>query len=59
MKIAAAAYPIDWHDTWDSYEDKLTRWVLDAAGQGLICWSFPNMARWNFPPFPGQRWLAV
>ena len=34
MKIATAAYPLDWHDNWASYEDKLTRWVAEAAGQG-------------------------
>ncbi|MBU3028843.1 carbon-nitrogen hydrolase family protein [Paracoccus marinaquae] len=36
MRIAAAAYPIDWFDSFDDYEAKLTRWVEDAAGADLL-----------------------
>ncbi|MFN3277402.1 MAG: carbon-nitrogen hydrolase family protein [Paracoccus hibiscisoli] len=36
MKIAAAAYPIDWFDTFDAYADKLTRWVAEAQADLLV-----------------------
>ena len=36
MKIAAAAYPIDWLDDFDAYETKLTRWVADAEGAARV-----------------------
>lgn len=42
MKIAAAAYPLDWFDTWAAYEDKLAAWVADAAGQGADLLVFPE-----------------
>ena len=34
MKIAAAAYPIDWHNRWNDYVGKLRVWVRTAAEQG-------------------------
>ena len=34
MKIATAAYPLDWLESWNHYEDKLSKWVSDAAGNG-------------------------
>lgn len=42
MKIAAAAYPLDWFDTWDAFEAKLAAWVADAAGQGADLLVFPE-----------------
>ncbi|WCR11142.1 carbon-nitrogen hydrolase family protein [Paracoccus stylophorae] len=36
MRIAAAAYPIDWFDDFAAYEAKLTRWVQDAGGADLL-----------------------
>ncbi len=42
MKIAAAAYPLDWFDSWDAYEAKLTAWVADAAGQRAKLLVFPE-----------------
>ena len=36
MKIAAAAYPIDWFDTFDAYAAKLTRWVAEAQADLLV-----------------------
>lgn len=36
MRIAAAAYPLDWFDDFAAYEAKLTRWVEDAAGADLL-----------------------
>ncbi|MEY8840433.1 carbon-nitrogen hydrolase family protein [Cribrihabitans sp. XS_ASV171] len=42
MKIATAAYSLDWLDSWAQYEDKLARWVSEAAGQGADLLVFPE-----------------
>lgn len=42
MKIATAAYPLDWFDGWSGYEAKLTRWVEDAAEHGADLLVFPE-----------------
>lgn len=42
MKIACAAYPVEVLSSWDHYEDKLARWVSDAAGQGADLLVFPE-----------------
>ncbi|ARE39272.1 Hydrolase, carbon-nitrogen family [Rhodovulum sp. P5] len=42
MRIAAAAYPIDWHDSWSSFEDKLSAWVAEAADAKAELIVFPE-----------------
>lgn len=42
MKIAAAAYPLDFLADWAGYAAKLTHWVQDAAGQGADLLVFPE-----------------
>lgn len=42
MKIATAAYPLDWLDSWAQYEDKLAAWVAEAAGNGADLLVFPE-----------------
>ncbi len=42
MKIATAAYPLSWVETWADYEAKITRWVVDAASQGADLLVFPE-----------------
>ncbi|MDA7963150.1 carbon-nitrogen hydrolase family protein [Ruegeria sp.] len=42
MKIATAAYPLDWLDSWAQYEDKLAAWVSEAAGHGAELLVFPE-----------------
>ncbi|WP_170774007.1 carbon-nitrogen hydrolase family protein [Ruegeria lacuscaerulensis] len=42
MKVATAAYDLDWLDSWAQYEDKLNRWVSEAAGQGAELQVFPE-----------------
>ncbi len=42
MKIAAAAYNLDWFDTFAGFEAKLTAWVAEAAGQGADLLVFPE-----------------
>ena len=41
MKLAAAAYPMEFLDSWDAYADKIGHWVADAAGQGAEVLVFP------------------
>jgi predicted amidohydrolase len=44
MKIAAAAYPIDWHNRWNDYVGKLRVWVRTAKEQGAELLVFPEYA---------------
>lgn len=42
MKVATAAYPLDWLESWAQYEDKLSDWVSRATGQGADLLVFPE-----------------
>ncbi len=42
MKIATAAYPLDWLDSWAQYEDKLAHWVAAATAQDADLLVFPE-----------------
>lgn len=42
MKVATAAYPMDFLDNWQAYAAKLTDWVGTAAGQGAELLVFPE-----------------
>ena len=42
MKIATAAYPLDWFEDWTEYEGKLTAWVAEAAQEGADLLVFPE-----------------
>lgn len=44
MKLAAAAYPLDWFDTWDGYVSKLSDWVARGAATGADLLVFPEYA---------------
>ena len=57
MKIAAAAYPIDWHNRWNDYVGKLRVWVRTAAEQGARAAGLPGArgARAREPRRRGQR----
>ncbi|WP_410219358.1 carbon-nitrogen hydrolase family protein [Paracoccus sp. (in: a-proteobacteria)] len=52
MKIAAAAYPIDWFDDFAGYEAKLTGWVQDAQGADLLV--FPEYAAMELASLGGR-----
>ena len=41
-RIAAAAWPIDWHDDWDSYVAKLSAGVTAAVAEGADLVVFPE-----------------
>lgn len=44
MKLAASAYPVTWHTSWDDYRAKIFHWVEDAAKQGAQLCVFPEYA---------------
>ncbi len=58
MKIAAAAYPLDWFDDWSGYEAKLSRWVADAAGQGAGLLVFPEYGAMELASLGGRAVAA-
>ncbi|MDH3263249.1 MAG: carbon-nitrogen hydrolase family protein [Paracoccaceae bacterium] len=58
MKIAAAAYPLDFHETWDSYEEKLARWVDGAAIQGAELLVFPEYGAMELASLAGAEAAA-
>jgi predicted amidohydrolase len=53
VKIAAAAYPIDWFDDFATYEDKLTRWVAGAGGADLLI--FPEYGAMELASLGGKE----
>lgn len=44
IRVAAAAYPIDYLASWAEFEAKLTRWVQQGAEQGAALLVFPEYA---------------
>lgn len=52
MKIAAAAYSIDWFDDFDAYASKISRWVADAQGADLLV--FPEYAAMELASLGGR-----
>ncbi|WP_289155655.1 carbon-nitrogen hydrolase family protein [uncultured Salipiger sp.] len=54
MKLAAAAYQMDFLETWDAYVAKLTAWVEDAAGQGADLLVFPEYGSMELATLAGR-----
>jgi predicted amidohydrolase len=54
MKIAAAAYPIDWHNRWNDYVGKLRVWVRTAAEQGAQLLVFPEYGALELASLAGE-----
>lgn len=52
MKIAAAAYPIDWFDDFDAYASKISHWVAEAKGADLLV--FPEYAAMELASLGGR-----
>lgn len=52
MKIAAAAYPIDWFDNFDAYASKISHWVAEAKGADLLV--FPEYAAMELASLGGR-----
>ena len=58
MKIAAAAYPLDFFDDWSGYEAKITAWVDDAISQGAELLVFPEYAAMELSSLGGREVAA-
>ncbi|MEW6420599.1 MAG: carbon-nitrogen hydrolase family protein [Deinococcota bacterium] len=43
-RVAAAAYPVEFHRDWAGYQAKVSAWVADAAGRGAQLLVFPEYA---------------
>lgn len=53
MKIAAAAYPLDYLPDWDAYASKTREWVGDAASRGADLLVFPEYGRMELATLDG------
>jgi predicted amidohydrolase len=58
MKIAAAAYPIDWHNRWNDYVGKLRVWVRTAAEQGAELLAFPEYAAMELASLAEEKYAG-
>ena len=56
VNIAAAAYPMDWFDSFAEYEAKITRWVEDAAECDLLV--FPEYGAMELSSLGGAEIAA-
>ncbi|MEK0164399.1 carbon-nitrogen hydrolase family protein [Phaeobacter sp. A36a-5a] len=55
MKIATAAYPLDWFDDWSEYDAKITNWVKEAAEQGAELLVFPEYGAMELSTLDGAE----
>lgn len=55
MKIAAAAFPLEWHDRWNSYVGKLRLWVRTAAEEGAELLVFPEYGAMELASLAGEE----
>lgn len=58
MKIAAAAYPLTYLNSFDDYIAKITAWVADAAGQGADLLVFPEYGAMELASLGGREVAA-
>ena len=58
MKIAAAAYPLDFLPDFAAYEAKITAWVEDAVGQGADLLVFPEYGAMELASLGGAEVAA-
>ena len=58
MKIAAAAYPLDFLPDWDTYCNKLSDWVACAAGDGAELLVFPEYGSMELASLGGAEVAA-
>lgn len=58
MKVAAAAYPLDWFNDWSDYERKLDAWVARAAGEGAELLVFPEYGAMELASLGGREVAA-
>ena len=55
MRVAAAAYPMEFLDSWGAYEDKLTLWVSEAADAGADLLVFPEYGAMELATLAGHE----
>ncbi len=55
MKIATAAYPIDFHSRWNDYVGKLRVWIRSAAEQGADLLVFPEYGGLELASLAGEE----
>lgn len=55
MKLAAAAFPIEWLSRWNDYVGKLRVWVRSAAEQGAELLVFPQLAALELASLAGEE----
>jgi len=55
MKIATAAYPLDWFDDWAAFESKARAWVRNAADQGAELLVFPEYGAMELSTLAGRN----
>lgn len=58
MKIAAAAYPLDYFDDFAAYAAKITAWVAEAAAQGAELLVFPEYGAMELGSLGGRTVAA-
>ncbi|MDX1780968.1 MAG: carbon-nitrogen hydrolase family protein [Thalassovita sp.] len=58
MKVATAAYPLDWLRDWSGYEDKMRSWVGAAAKQGADLLVFPEYGAMELASLAGDETAA-
>ncbi len=54
MRVATAAYPIDWLENWEAYARKLENWVADAQSGGADLLVFPEYALMEIASLTGD-----
>ena len=54
MKVATAAYPLSFLSSWAEYEEKISTWVQDAAGQGAQLLVFPEYGAMELATLAGH-----
>jgi predicted amidohydrolase len=54
MKIATAAYNMDFLTDWQAYVDKITHWVAQAAGNGAQLLVFPEYGAMELATLAGR-----
>jgi len=58
MKIATAAYPLEFLGSWDAWEAKLSRWVAEAARHGANVLVFPEYGAMELASLAGREAAA-
>lgn len=55
MRIAAAAYPLDFLTSWFQYEEKISSWVSEASENGAELLVFPEYGAMELATLAGQE----